>query len=63
MNRKLTSLIEAKNFNEVLTFQRQLNKLLVVTRGEKGSVAILGDEIIEVGIQKNLKILDLNWCW
>ena len=57
---EMTSLIEAKNFNEVVNFSRQLNKLLVVTRGEKGSVAILGDEIIEVGIQSNLKILDLT---
>ena len=57
---EMTSLIEAKNFNEVVNFSRQLNKLLVVTRGEKGSVAILGDEITEVGIQSNLKILDLT---
>ena len=57
---EMTSLIEAKNINEVVNFSRQLNKLLVVTRGEKGSVAILGDEIIEVGIQSNLKILDLT---
>ena len=57
---EITSLIEAKDFNEVVNFSRQLNKLLVITRGEKGSVAILGDEIIEVGIQSNLKILDLT---
>jgi sugar/nucleoside kinase (ribokinase family) len=57
---EITSLIEAKNFNDVINFSRQLNKLVVVTRGKKGAVAIQGDEVIEVGIQQNLKILDLT---
>ena len=58
--KEITSLIEAKNFNEVINFSKQLNKLIVITRGEKGSVAINGEEIIECGIQKNLKIIDLT---
>ena len=33
---------------------------MVITRGEKGAVAINGDEIFESGIQKNLKIVDLT---
>ena len=57
---EITSLIEAKNFNEVINFSKQLNKLLVLTRGEKGAVAINGDEVIESNIQKNLKIVDLT---
>ena len=57
---EITSLIEAKNFNEVINFSKQLNKLVIVTRGEKGVVAINGEEIIENGIQKNLNILDLT---
>ena len=57
---EITSLIKAKDFNEVINFSKQLKKLIVVTRGEKGAVAILGDKIIEVGIQSNLKILDLT---
>ena len=57
---EITSLIEAKNFNEVVDFSRHLNKLVVVTRGEKGSVAIYGEEIVECEIQKNLKIVDLT---
>ena len=36
----MTSLIEAKNFDEVINFSKQLNKLVVVTRGEKGAIAI-----------------------
>ena len=57
---EITSLIEAKNFEEVINFSKQLNKLVVVTRGEKGAIAINGDEIVECGIHKNLKILDLT---
>ena len=57
---EITSLIEAKKFDEVINFSKQLNKLVIVTRGEKGAVAINGDEVVEKGIQKNLKILDLT---
>ena len=57
---EITSLIEAKNFDEVINFSKQLNKLIIVTRGEKGAVAINGEEIVESGIQKNLKIVDLT---
>ena len=57
---EITSLIEAKNFDEVINFSKQLNKLVIVTRGEKGAVAINGDEVVESDIQKNLKIVDLT---
>ena len=57
---EITSLIEAKNFNEVIDFSKQLNKLVVVTRGKKGAVAVNGDEIVECDIQKNIKIIDLT---
>ena len=57
---EITSLIEAKNFEEVINFSKQLNKLVIVTRGEKGAVAINGDEVFENDIQKNLKIIDLT---
>ena len=57
---EITSLIKAKKFAEVIDFSKQLNKLIVITRGEKGSVAINGDEIFENDIQKNLKIVDLT---
>ena len=57
---EITSLIEAKNFDEVINFSKQLNKLVIVTRGEKGAVAINGDEVFESDIQKNLKIIDLT---
>ena len=57
---EIKSLIEAKNFEEVINFSKQLNKLVVVTRGEKGAVAVNGEEIFESDIQKNLKIVDLT---
>ena len=57
---EITSLIDARNFNEVINFSKQLNKLIVVTRGEKGAVAINNGEVVESGIQKNLKIIDLT---
>jgi fructokinase len=57
---EITSLIEAKNFKEVINFSKLLNKLVIITRGEKGAIAINGDEIVECDIQKNLKIIDLT---
>jgi fructokinase len=57
---EITSLIEAKNFGEVIDFSKQLNKLVVITRGEKGAVAVNGDEIFESDVRKNLKIIDLT---
>ena len=57
---EITSLIEAKNFNEVIDFSKQLNKLTIITRGEKGAVAINGEEIFESNVKKDLKIVDLT---
>ena len=57
---EITSLIQANNFNEVIDFSKQLNKLVVITRGEKGAVGIKGKEIVECDIQKNLKVVDLT---
>jgi len=57
---EITSLIDAKNFDEVISFSKQLGKLMVLTRGENGATAIKGDEVVECGVQKNLKIVDLT---
>ena len=57
---EIKSLINAKNSDEVITFGKELEKLLVITRGSKGSVAIKGNEIFECDGQKNLKIIDLT---
>ena len=57
---EITSLIDAKSFDDVVTFGKKLGKLIVITRGEKGATAINGDQVVESGIQKNLKIVDLT---
>ena len=57
---EIKSLISAKNFEEVITFGKQLKKLLVITRGEKGSVAIENGEITTCNSQSNLEIVDLT---
>ena len=57
---EITSLIDAKSFEDVVTFGKKLGKLIVITRGEKGATAINGNQVVESGIQKNLKIVDLT---
>jgi len=57
---EILSLIDAKSFNEVISFGKQLGKLLVITRGEKGSIAIQKNEVVECDSQKDLKIVDLT---
>ena len=47
-------------FEEVLNFSKKLDRLVVITRGEKGAVAINGDKIFESDIQKKVKIVDLT---
>ena len=57
---EMMSLIDAKNFEEVINFSKSLNKLIVITRGENGAVSIFGDEIVENNVEKNLDIKDLT---
>ena len=57
---EIMSLINAKSFDEVIVFAKQINKHLVVTRGAKGSIVIRNKEITEYSAQKDLKIVDLT---
>ena len=57
---EIKSLINTKSFEEVVTFGKQLGNLMVITRGEKGSIAIKNDEVIECESRSNLKIVDLT---
>ena len=57
---EIMSLINAKSFNEVIVFAKQINKHLVITRGAKGSIVIRNKEITEYPAQKDLKIVDLT---
>ena len=54
------SLINAKNFDEVVEFGKSLNKLFIVTRSDKGSVAIEGNDVSEAQAKSNLNIVDLT---
>ena len=57
---EVLSLIDTKNFNEVVSFGKKLGKVIVITRGEKGSIAIHNNEVVECNIKKGLKIVDLT---
>ena len=57
---EITSLISAKNFAEIISFGQQIGKIIIITRGEKGSIAINKDTVIECESEKNLKIIDLT---
>jgi len=54
------SLINTKNFDEVISFSKQLEKTIVITRGGKGSIAIQKNEVVECSSKKDLKIIDLT---
>ena len=57
---EIKSLINTNNFDEIITFGKQLGTLLVITRGEKGSIAIKNNEVTECVSRSNLKIVDLT---
>ena len=57
---EIMSLIDAKSFDEVINFSKSLSKIIVLTRGEKGAVAINGNEVVECGVKEGLKIVDLT---
>jgi len=57
---EIISLIDAKHFDEVISFSKELKKTIVLTRGEKGAIAIQGNDVVECGIKKDLKIVDLT---
>ena len=52
--------IDAKNFDEVIEFGKSLNKLFIVTRSDKGSIAIEGNDVSEAQAKSNLNIVDLT---
>ena len=58
--KEIMGLIDAKEFEDVITFGKKLDKLLVITRSDKGSVAIKGSKIYKCSSEKNLKIIDLT---
>ena len=57
---EISSLIDAKSFDEVISFGKKIKKQLIITRGEKGAISISSEKISEVGINRDLKIIDLT---
>jgi sugar/nucleoside kinase (ribokinase family) len=57
---EILTLIDAKTFDEVISFSKKVGKLIVITRGEKGSIAIFKDEIVECDSKRGLDIIDLT---
>ena len=57
---EIMSLIDVKKFDDVINFTKKLNKLIVITRGDKGAIAINKNEIVECPAKKNLQIKDLT---
>ena len=57
---EIMALINTKKFDDVIDFAKKIKKLILVTRGEKGAIAIKGSEVIECGAKKNLSIVDLT---
>ena len=57
---EILSLIEAKNFDEAVSFSKELKKNIVITRGSKGAVSINNGHVEEVQATSNLKIRDLT---
>ena len=57
---EIISLLNAKNFDEVISFAKDINKLIIITRGEKGALAVNNKEVVECSAKNNLKIKDLT---
>jgi sugar/nucleoside kinase (ribokinase family) len=57
---EILSLIDAKNFDEVISFSKELKKNIIITRGSKGAISINGEQVEEIEAKPNLKIKDLT---
>ena len=57
---EIMSLINTKKFEDVIEFAKTIKKLVVITRGEKGAIAIKNNEVLECSAKKDLKIVDLT---
>ncbi len=57
---EILSLIDAKTFEEAISFSKEIKKNVVITRGEKGAVSINENQVVEVSAESDLKIKDLT---
>ena len=57
---EISSLVNAKSFDDVITFSKEIKKNVIITRGDKGAISIINDKIYECKAQENLSIKDLT---
>ena len=57
---EIMSLFDVKKFDDVINFAKKINKLIVITRGDKGAIAINKNEVVECPAKKNLQVKDLT---
>ena len=57
---EILSLIDGRSLEDAVNFAKEQKKLIVITRSDKGSIAINGTEVFECNGMKNLKIVDLT---
>jgi fructokinase len=57
---EILSLINSSSFNDAISYSKNLNKNIIITRGEKGAISVKGNESVEFSAEKNLKIVDLT---
>ena len=57
---EILSLISSTSFDDILAFGNQLQKHIVITRGDKGAIAIIDGKVTECKPRKNLNIVDLT---
>ena len=57
---EIISLINSKDFSEVVEFAKKIKKLIIITRGENGAIAIHDDNVVESSAKKGLEIKDLT---
>ena len=57
---EILTLIDSKSFDDVISFSKNLKKHIIITRGEKGALAIKDDEVFECPAEKNLAVTDLT---
>ena len=57
---EIFSLLNVRSIEEAIIFSKELNKDIIITRGEKGAIAISQSKVFKCDSKKNLNILDLT---
>ena len=57
---EILSLINSKDFNDTISFAKEIKKNIIITRGDKGAVAISNNQVFECKAKENIQIKDLT---